>query len=863
MLLVAAGLLPGPLLPAQQPPQDFPPQPAPPFLSPAEELKTIQLQDGYQLELVLSEPEVREPVLCVFDGNGRMYVAEMRTYMQDIDGTNSFHPVSRVSRHESSRRDDRFDKHTVFADQLLLPRMVLPLQKDQAVIGVTNSASFSIYSDSNHDGVSDATTLFYEGGAISSNMEHQQSGLYWAMDNWIYTTYNAYRLRWTPAGTAVKESTPANGGQWGITQDDFGKLWWSNAGAEKGLLNFQMPILYGGISLKGEYDQGFMEVWPAIGLADFQGGPGRARPDKTLNHFTACGGQEVYRGDRLPRALYGNVILPEPVGRLIRLAEVRDDNGITRIRNPYQEQKSEFIRSTDPYFRPVSATMGPDGCIYIVDMYRGIIQEGNWVKEGSYLRKVVKQYSMDKNIGAGRIWRLTHRDFKPGPAPKMYEETSAQLVSHLSHPNGWWRDQAQKLLVLRQDKSVLPLLVELIEKDRDERVRVQAMWTLEGLGGIDAKLISAKLKDPSPHVRTAAIRISETLFKAGDNQLKPEILALKKDPAPEVVLQAMGTMKRLGWSTWQTAGPDWIASSSSAGVRQIGKELLYSPKKFDGKLFSKVEIQRLEKGQEIFQQTCFACHGLDGRGMPMEGQPPGTTLAPPLAGSKSVLGRHEGIVALILHGATGPIQNKTYEAQMPPMGGNDDEWVASITSYLRNAFGNGASAVSPEQVAQVRTRTNGRTQPWSHEELKQFVPQPFTDTKGWKVSAQVQSELAPLAIDGNTSTCFSTKDPQVAGQWYQVEFPDTLEIAGVTLQASESSAFPRGYKTELSTDGVNWQVVAEGKGTGLITEITFPPAGARFLRITQTGAEKGKFWSIGELQVMRPQQTSSTLAGTP
>ena len=86
----------------------------------------------------------------------------------------------------------------------------------------------------------------------------------------------------------------------------------------------------------------------------------------------------------------------------------------------------------------------PDGSLYIVDMYRGIIQEGNWVREGSYLRKVVKQYHLDENFGKGRIWRLRHKDFELGKQPRMLEETPAQLVKHLSHPNGWWRDTAQK-----------------------------------------------------------------------------------------------------------------------------------------------------------------------------------------------------------------------------------------------------------------------------------------------------------------------------------------------------------------------------------------------------------------------------------
>ena len=186
----------------------------------------------------MSEPEVKEPVLCVFDGNGRMYVAEMRTYMQDIDGSTELTPFSRVSRHESTKGDGVFDKHTIFADHLLLPRMVLPLDKGRVLINETNSGDINLFHDPKDAGVSQSRELFFRGEALTENLEHQPSGLLWALDNWIYTTYNPYRLRWGPDGKALKESTAPNGGQWGLTQDDYGKLWWSNAGAEKGTLAF-------------------------------------------------------------------------------------------------------------------------------------------------------------------------------------------------------------------------------------------------------------------------------------------------------------------------------------------------------------------------------------------------------------------------------------------------------------------------------------------------------------------------------------------------------------------------------------------------------------------------------------------------
>ncbi len=566
-------------------------------LSPADELKTIQLPDGYRLELVLSEPDIKEPMAIAFDGNGRMYLAEMRTYMQDIDATGEDKPVSRVSRHESSRRDGVFDRHLVFADNLLLPRMVLPLQ-DEVLIGVTHTSDIVAWRDENGDGTADSHRIFYQGGARGGNMEHQPSGFNGATTTEIYTTYNAYRLRWTPGGTALKEPTAPNGGQWGLAQDDWGKLWFSNAGGEIGVWNFQTHIAYGAVNVASQWSEDWKAVWPAIGLGDVQGGPGRLRPDGTLNHVTATCGQEIFRGDRLPEDMRGNVFLPEPVGRLIRRGIVSVHDGITTVTNPYPQ--SEFLRSTDANFRPVNMATGPDGCLYIVDVYRGIIQEGNWTKSDSFLRPQIQRWGLDKNIGHGRIWRLRHRDYQPGPQPRMLEESSAQLVAHLEHPNGWWRDTAQRLLVVRQDKSVVDALKTMALKSSNPLARAHALWTLEGLSGLDVATLRTALHDSHPRVRENAIRAGETLIKAGDKSLATDLLAMSRDSDPNVVIQSIGTAKRLELADWMSWGDNVVTHSSSEGVRQIGAALL-KPAASRSSSFSPSEVAVLKKGEATYR----------------------------------------------------------------------------------------------------------------------------------------------------------------------------------------------------------------------------------------------------------------------
>ncbi len=715
-LLAAAGLF------AAAGPTVFEPRGQTPYLSPEESLKTIEIQDGYRLELVLAEPVIRDPVSIAFDGNGRMYVAEMRTYMQDIDGKDELTPRSRVSRHESSRRDGRFDKHTVYRNDLLLPRQLLPLD-DRVIIGETNTDDLFIYRDTNGDGIADQKQDFYRAGPRGGNLEHQPQGLLWSLDNWLYSTYNAYRLRWTPKG-ALKEPTASNGGQWGVAHDDDGTIWWSNAGGERGILNFQTHVAYAAFDLPEQQPPGFREVFPLVGIPDVQGGKIRFRPtDNTLNHTTGTCGQTIYRDVRLP-GMQGDVILPEPVGRLIRRIKVEKRDGITYVRNAYDNDKSEFIRSRDPNFRPIYSTTGPDGAIYIVDMYRGIIQEGNWVRPDSYLRPVVQAHGLEKNFGRGRIWRLTHPSFKPGPQPRMLDEKPAAWVRHLAHPNGWWRDTAQKLLVVRGDRSVLPALTKMARSDGNELARMHALWTIEGLEAVDPPLLTAAFADKSPRVRATAVRVAESYLKdKGEHPLRQQVIALSGDPDARVVIQVLGTARRLRWQWHEILIRETATASESHGVKMIAPRLLETPDPVAWKTLKPAEVKVLQRGRAIYDELCFACHGPDGTGSPLQGAPE-RTIAPPLKGSKIVVGPVDLPVGVLLHGLTGPVDGKAYDALMVPMRDNDDAWIAGVLSYVRNAFGNKAPLVAPEEVARLRARTAARTQPWTTDELPKILSTP-------------------------------------------------------------------------------------------------------------------------------------------
>ena len=296
------------------------------------------------------------------------------------------------------------------------------------------------------------------------------------------------------------------------------------------------------------FEDGFDVPWGApVLVADMQGGMAAVRmPEGTLNRVTGASGNDLFRGHRLPKELVGQYFYGEPVARIVRQIDAKVKDGLTTLYNVYQSQKSEFIRSTDPLFRPVDMATAPDGTMYIVDMYHGIIQEGEWAPVGSYLRAKIEQYQLDKVVGLGRIWRLTHESIERDKTkPRMYEETSQQLLAHLGHANGWWRDMAQQILVQRQDKSVAPALVNLVKTSNNILTKFHALWVLEGIGALESSLVKELMNDSNPRMRIMALWVSESLYKAGDKSFDEIYLKLMSDKDTQVKMRAMMTGRLL------------------------------------------------------------------------------------------------------------------------------------------------------------------------------------------------------------------------------------------------------------------------------------------------------------------------------
>ncbi len=575
----------------------------------------------------------------------------------------------------------------------------------------------------------------------------------------------------------------------------------------------------------------------------------------------------------------------------MRRVRAEKSEGVTRIRNYYDG--NEFIKTTDPLFRPVDQATAPDGTLYIADMYHGIIQQATWSGPGTYLRKRIEQYDLDKVVHKGRIWRLVYDGVKfdrsdalprDRTKPRMNDETPAELVTHLGHPNGWWRDTAQQQLVLKQDMSVVPTLKSLLKTSNNLLEKFHVLWTLEGLGALDAATVRQQMEDREPRMRIQAIRASETLYKAGDRSFAEDDKRLARDPDVDVVIQALLTMNKWNVPDAEATLKATAGENKARGVQLVADTIL-NPAANAGRrgggggrggapVYTAGERALIDRGGQIYSELCFSCHGADGLGAPK----PGTagTMAPPLAGSPRVNGHPDYVINAVLFGLTGPVDDRTYSELMIPMGSNPDEWVAAVISYVRTSFGNTAGPVSSADVQRVRATANGRKSAWRVSELEGALPKPLLpDRTSWKLTASHNSNAASGAL---SLTGWSSQAPQASGMWFQIELPRTATVAEIQFTSASvgrrgggggrggagrggpgaappappppNPGYPRAFKVETSMNGTNWTQVATGEGTGAETRIAFKPTSARLVRLTETATpDSAPPWSIQQLRV--------------
>jgi mono/diheme cytochrome c family protein len=518
-----------------------------PALSPDAEMKTFYLPPGYHAELVASEPMVEDPILIDWDASGRMWVIELLGYMQDLPATNERAPNGRISVLEDTNRDGKMDKKTVFLDGLVLPRALKVLDKG---VLVGEPPHLWLARDTNGDLKSDSKELVCDCfGTELGNVEHNENSLMWAMDNWMHTSEGDTYFRFKDGKMETRRTLSR--GQWGASQDDFGRVYRNSNSSALHIDLLSTPYFARNPNLlrtRGSYEfmgdpQTLNATFPVRPNRGVNRGyqTGQLRADGTLATYTGVNSPMVYRGDRLPTDLSGNVFIAEPTGNLVSRVIVSDDGTTLRGRKAYEN--AEFLASTDERFRPVYLSSAPDGTIYVVDIYHGIIQQKGFITE--YLRDHIVAHKLESPIHMGRIWRIVHDSTRRDRAPALASETATQLVGRLSHPNGWWRDTAQQLLIQRGDRTIAPALRKLAISSADPRTRLHALWTLDGLDSLEPATVIAALEDKSRDVRANAIRLSERFLTDANAQVQSAVMKHVDDPdwwVREQLAASLGTL---------------------------------------------------------------------------------------------------------------------------------------------------------------------------------------------------------------------------------------------------------------------------------------------------------------------------------
>ena len=527
---------------------------ASPVLSPEDEMKQFYLPPGFHAELVAAEPLIQDPIAIDWDADGRMWVVEYPEYVRDLQAPEpNLDPIGRIAVLEDTDNDGKMDKRTVFADGLVQARAVKAL--DHGIL-VLEPPNVWLMHDTNGDLKMDSKELVgTDYGRREGGVEGNANSFEWGLDNYLHSAGSnvSYSLRMKD-GVFDRRPTLSRG-EWGVGQDDFGRMFRNDS--ESTIRVDLVPTPYYArnpalVRTRGSEEvmtndvNNINEVWPV------RPNPGTnrsyqfgvTRPSNgTLVQVTAACTPMVYRGDRLPPELYGNVFVAEPAGNFVRRIVLDDDGATLRARNAYD--KAEFFSSTDERFRPVFISNAPDGTFMVVDFYRGVLQDR--ASTTLYLKDYIQKRKLDAptGVGRGRVFRIVHESMQRDTTrPQLSRATPAQLVEALSHANGWWRDTAQRLLVERSGAKVAPELKALATGAAPPRTRVKALWILDGTDNIDVATVTKALTDSSRDVRTSAVRLAERWLGEASSPIQDAVLKLIDDPdwqVREQVAASLGT----------------------------------------------------------------------------------------------------------------------------------------------------------------------------------------------------------------------------------------------------------------------------------------------------------------------------------
>lgn len=518
-------------------------------LSPVDSLPHFRLDSGLRIELAAAEPEVVDPVDLRFDEHGRMWVVEMRDYPNGpAEGEP---PQSRIVILEDRDFDGRYEHSRVFADGLLF---ATGLQPWRGGVIVTLAGKVAYFPDDDHDGRAEAPETWFTGFAEENpqlRANHPRLG----HDGWIYVS-NGLRggvvrderhpdrepisiagrnFRFRPDGSAC-EATSGHG-QFGLTFDEFG---------ERFECSNRNPLIH--VVLADRYLRG--NPLQVVGAVTWDvaaaGEASRVFPltaawttsNLHAGQFTAACGLEIYRGSALPGEYRGNAFICEPTGGLVH-REILKPLGATFRSYPANDER-EFLASDDPWFRPVHLETGPDGALYVVDMYRAVIEHPEWVPD-ELKHRVDERFGDDR----GRIYRVTAAP--PAKNPTSFQglgETSEEWIANLGADSAWRRETAARLLWENLGQFETATLTVIARECPIPAAKTRALWLLAEAGALTEENLLEALADANARVREQAILLAEPRLSES-RAMQDAMGRLVDDPDPRLRFQLALTLA--GW----------------------------------------------------------------------------------------------------------------------------------------------------------------------------------------------------------------------------------------------------------------------------------------------------------------------------
>jgi putative membrane-bound dehydrogenase-like protein len=516
-------------------------------MSPEASLKAMRPRPGFQVELMAAEPLVKSPIAFNWGPDGRLWVVEMGDYPLGEDGKGS--PGGRIKILEDTKGTGKFDKATLFMDGLHYPTAVLPWKKGALIVA---APEIFYAEDTTGSGKADKKEVIFT-GFTRGNPQHLVNSLVYGLDNWIYcangdsggevmsvktgkkVNIRGRDFRFKPDTGEIELQSGQT--QYGRSRDDWGN-WFGNNNSQpmyhyvldEHYLSMNKALAAPDPRVMVPVISGNAPVYPVARILP------RFNDPHTAGRFTSACSAIIYRDNLFGPAFAGNMFVSEPVHNLVHREIVKPKGLSFTSYRAADEQQSEFLASMDNWFRPTTIQTGPDGALWIADMYRFVIEHPQWIPK-DWQAKLNLRAGEDK----GRLYRVLPVDKKPRAFKRLDKMSTEELVACLESPNGWTRDMAQLLLIQRNDKTAAPMLVRLFRQSDNPLARLHALWTLGGMDRLALDEIALGLGDKHPGVRRSAIRLLESNVAAGD-KLPAAWLKLDRDPDPQVRQQLAYTL---------------------------------------------------------------------------------------------------------------------------------------------------------------------------------------------------------------------------------------------------------------------------------------------------------------------------------